>query len=256
MGYSENTSYVNCGNTQRVADQLTKLFQNEGMQLVPRPQQRERMWCEPMQYNSALENNIWGLAIFPGAADWTVIKTAPLELLGERAPGKSMMRLVELCSTLKAPGFQINLYDGCQIILVETNDLGDYRLSGFGRGDIYNPDPLQFYGECLTEDRIEVRFELLPLQKYINDSRLAKFPHGISLDAETLAHNFSHHFGGTNEDFCNNSTSIDTLISYKPFAAKLGIQLYFIWLPNDRPEPPRRTLQEQYELLLRHGKVN
>jgi hypothetical protein len=256
MGYSENTNYINCGDTQRVANQLTKLLQNEGMRLIPRPRQRERLWYEPMQYNSAFENNIWGLAVFPGDADWTVIKTAPLELLGERASGKKMMRLVELCSTLQSPGFQINLYDSCQMILVETNGLGEYRLSGFGRGDTHNPDPLQFYGECLAEDRIEVRFELLPLQKYIEDSRHAKLPHGISLDGESLIHNFSHHFGGANKDFCNNSTSIDTLISCKPFAAKSGIQLYFIWPPNDRPEPPRRTLQEHYELLLQHGKVD
>lgn len=252
MGYSENTSYINCGDIQRVANQLTKLLQNEQMRLIPRPKQRERLWYEPMQYNSAFENNIWGLAIFPGSADWTVIKTAPLELLGERASGKKSMRLVELCSTLKSPGFQINLYDGCQMILVETNGLGEYLLSGLGRGDMHNPDPLRFYGESLTEDSIELRFELLPLQKHIEESMHNRFSH---LDGETLAYNFSRHFGGANKDFCNNSTSIDTLITFKAFAAKSGIQLYFIWPPNNRPEPPRRTFQEQHEFLLQDGKV-
>lgn len=246
MGYWENTNYINCGDEKKVANQLIKLLQDEGMQLIPRPRQRERLWYEPMQYCSALQNNIWGLAIFPGTDDWTVIKTAPLELLGERASGKESMRFVQLCATLKSPGFQINLYDGCQAILVETNGLGEYRLSGFGRGDAHNPDPLQYYSECLVEDRIEVRFELLSLQKYIENIRYNKLPNSY-LDGESLVQSFSCNFGGKNKEFCNNSTSIDTLISYKPLTAKSGVQLYFIWPANDRPEPPRRTLQEQQD---------
>ncbi len=254
MGYWENTNYIHCSDAKQVATQLTTLLQNEGMQLIPRPNERERFWYEPMQYNTALENNLWGVAIFPGAKDWTVIKTAPLELLGERAQGKETMRLVELCSTLRCPGFQINVYDGCQMVLVETNGLGEYRLSGFGPGDLHNPDPLQFYGECLVEDKIEVRFELLPLQKHIDNIKHGNLPHRDYLSGASLAHAFSRTFGGENQEFCDNSTSTGTLICYKPLAAKLGIQLYFIWLPNDRPEPPRRNLQKYHRSFSRHDK--
>jgi hypothetical protein len=42
-----------------------------------------------------------------------------------------------------------------------------YLLSGYGPGSIRNPDPLRFNEEQLAEDRIDVRFELLPLQQLV-----------------------------------------------------------------------------------------
>lgn len=244
MGYWENTTYINHGDSSHVANQLVKLFTAEGMQPILRPKQREKLWYEPMQYNSALENNTWGVAVFPDAENWTVIKTAPQELLGERPPGKKTMRLVKLCASLKASGFQINLYDGCQTILIEANGLGDYRLSGFGRGDTHNPDPLQFYGGYLKEEALEIRFELLPLQKHIENSKHSDPNSGFYINGESFVRHLAKDLGGLNAEFCQNQTSVDTLVCHKPFLAKGGIELYLFWPPDDRPEPPRRTLEE------------
>ena len=111
MGKWENTTYLNHEDAPLVAAAIVELFAEEGMAQVERPTQRETVAHEPMQYGTALENNRWSVAVFPGAPGWTIMKTAPLELLGERAPSARRMRLVELTDHLKCGAFQINLYD-------------------------------------------------------------------------------------------------------------------------------------------------
>jgi hypothetical protein len=92
MGYWENTTYVNHGSAPEVAEALTALFAREGMEQFD-PPNRVRRGIEPMQYEGALQNDVWGVAAFPGAPGWTVVKTAPLELLAERREGADRMRL-------------------------------------------------------------------------------------------------------------------------------------------------------------------
>ena len=107
MGYWENTAYINTPSAENVANEVTALFEAEGMVRIPRPQQRKRLLFEAMQYDTALKNNIWGIAVFPGEIDWVVLKTAPLELLGEKATHNSKMRFVDLSNRLHASGFCI-----------------------------------------------------------------------------------------------------------------------------------------------------
>ena len=96
------------------------MFADEGMVLVPSQQERTRQYYEPMQYAIALKNDLWGIAVFPGNKDWVVIKTAPLELFGEKEPNENRIRFVLLCSRLNCSGFMYNLYDSGPEILIET----------------------------------------------------------------------------------------------------------------------------------------
>lgn len=232
MGYWENTVYINTSEVEDVASELTALIEAEGMDCIPRPKERKRKLFEAMQYDSALQNNLWGIAVFPGNVGWVVIKTAPLELLGERALRNNRMRFIALCERLRASGFLYCVYDSGPEILVEVNDLGDYAISGFTDGTHGNP--LEFYGEKLHESRIQIRFELLPYQDIISNPNL-----GITMHrqcADELANAFSLRFGGENHKYCDNLTSVDTLISHKPMQAKGGIDLYFQWPKKSRPQ--------------------
>ncbi len=176
-----------------------------------------------MQYAKGLYN-LWGVAVFPGSSQWVVIKTAPLELLGERAPGATRMRLVELAARLGAVGFQINVYDGSEAVMVETDGRGACLLSGFtGYGD--DPDnPLDFHGEPLSEDRLELRFELLPLQLHVDASH---YQGSDLIDYPALAQTLSAVLGNLNTKWCDNETSVDILTCHKPLPIKDGIDLYF-----------------------------
>src|SRR4051812_27197041 len=116
---------------RRKSRAIAALCQAEGMERIAAPSTRERLLVEPMQYDVALYNDLWGFAVFPGAPGWTVIKTAPLELLAERAAGASRMRLAEVCVSLSSSAFQLNVYDSTERVLVEVSATGEVVISGF-----------------------------------------------------------------------------------------------------------------------------
>jgi hypothetical protein len=185
-----------------------------------------------MQYAGAMENNLWGVAVFPGSPGWTVVKTAPLELLGERAPGAGRMRMVELAGRLKAAGCQINLYDSSSVVLIEVDRQGRYLLSGY-RLHSNNPDPLSFHGERISEDRVDMRFELLPLQQLVEES-IRDLGNGPWPDNDEFAMRLANTLGGDNAAWCDNITSTRHLLSHLPLTMPGGIDLYFEWPARDR----------------------
>jgi hypothetical protein len=233
MGYCENTTYIAHDEAATVAAVIVELFAEEGMRRLTRPLERSRQPFEPMQYASALENNEWSVAVFPGTTSWTVVKTAPLELLGERAPGKSRMRLLDVAARLQADAAQINLYDGSPMVLVEVDRLGHYGLSGYKVHSRLR-DPLDFNGERLSEERLEVRFELLPLQTHIEEWRRC------SETCDALAKRLAAALGEGNACWCDNIISVNHLICRKPLPMAGGIDLHFEWPARDRPEEDLR----------------
>jgi len=219
MGNWENTAYINSPSIKAVIEALTSMFAGEGMGLVSSPPERERQPYEPMQYATALKNDLWGVAVFPGNENWVVIKTAPLELFGEKEPNKNRIRFVLLCSRLNCSGFMYNLYDSGPEILIEADGAGQYKVTGYGYSD-----PLDYYGEKLNESFLEIQFTLLPFQNI-----LEKYSYG-----DDRANAFAEAFGGKNMSYCDNLTSVETLICHKPFKANGGEALYFKWLKTSR----------------------
>jgi hypothetical protein len=233
MGYWENTTYLAHGEAPAVAAAIAELFAQEGMAHVARPAERDHVPYDPMQYATGLQNNLWGIAVFPGSEGWTVIKTAPLELLGERASGRNRMRLLDLADRTGAAGFQINLYDSTALLMVETDGHGRGLLSGY-RG-MSDDDPLEFHGEQLREDRIDVRFEYLPLQSHVETYTSDMYEGQRLLDNDAFARHLAQTLAGNNAAWCDNITCVDTLLCHKPLPMAGGIDLYFRWPPGDRP---------------------
>ena len=243
MGYWENTTYLAHADASAVAAAIAELFAQEGMARVARPVERDYVHYDPMQYATALQNNLWGVAVFPGSNGWTVIKTAPLELLGERAPGKNCMRLLQLADRLGAAGFQVNVYDSAPLLLVETDGHGRCLLSGY-RG-VSDGDPLDFHGEQLMEDRLDVRFDYLPLQSHVEAHTSEVYEGCRLIDDSALAQDLARTLGGNNAAWCDNITCVDTLLCHKPPPMTGGIDLYFMWPPRDRPEDEFRATYER-----------
>ncbi|WP_148415681.1 hypothetical protein [Noviherbaspirillum massiliense] len=242
MGYWANTTYINHGSVADVADVLTAMFAQEGMEPVPAPVQRSRALVEPMQYEPALKNDLWGLAIFPGAPSWTVIQTAPLELLAERATGAAKMRLAELCRRLSAPAFQLHIYDSSSTVLVEASEVGEIALSGFNM-ESAESDPLEWNGEQLSEQHLEACFRMHPFQQVIADAAFG----------DQRAHALAKRFGAQNAGFCDNLVSVDTLICHKPLAAASGMALYFRWKGASRQRYASLDSWDEYRVMATHG---
>lgn len=237
MGYWTDTTFILNPDARAVAAALTELLEAEGMRSIPRPAPRDRARYEPMQYAGGPQNNLWALALFPGASGWTVIKSAPLELLAERPAPDRKMRLVSLCELLKSPGGMLNVYDSSAGNLLETDGEGRLTMSGYALESDQNPDPQSFYGEPVSMDRLSIDFHILPLAGFAKPFEDA-FEGQRLVDNEALAQALEAALGGTNAELCSNLTSVDTLVCHKPLRAAGGIELYFEWPARDRDERP------------------
>jgi hypothetical protein len=220
MGYWENTTYVNSSDPRQVMAGLESRFIREAMRRVPAPAKRERFSYEPMQYATALENDLWGVAVFPGAASWTIVKTAPLELLGEQAADAPRRRLADICAELSAAAFQVNVYDGSATLLCEVSDTGETFISGFSGAN----DPMQWHGQDLEEEFLQARFRYFPHQEVV----------GAGTYGDDFAQTLSAAFGGSNAEHCDNGTSVGTLISHDHPPISGGEFAYFQWCGKSR----------------------
>ena len=230
MGYWQNTTYLKHGDVEVVTLAIDRVFAREGMRPAADPPLRTRMRVEPLQYDGALDNDLWGLAVFPGVTGWSVIKSAPLELLAERPAANERMRLAEICEQLKTTAFQVNVYDGSEAVLVEVSADGEVLLSGF---NAQSPDPMHWNGMPVTEERIRPMFEIHALEHLLGGAV-----------GEDLARAAAHQIGGANADFCDNLVSVDTLICHKPFTAPGGLAVYYRW---SGPSRQRHQPSDSYD---------
>ena len=234
MGYWENTTYVRSNDARAVMSTLESRFDREQMRRVVTPVRRERFAYEPMQYAPALENDLWGVAVFPGSSAWTVVKTAPLELLSEIAPGTNQQRIAGLCADLGVPAFQVNVYDGTATLLCEVSERGETFISGYGGAD----DPVNWHGHVVTEEFIRARFRYLPHQDVVREGAFG----------DEFAHAISSTFGGTNARHCDNGTSVGALISHDHPQISGGAFAYFQWSGASRVTIPACSWQRWDEL--------
>jgi hypothetical protein len=157
MGLWDNTGYVRCSDVPRIVAALAEVFAIDDRAPTDRPEPRQPGRFEPMQHGGgkALASPLWAVSLVRGA-DWTAIKTAPFELLCERARRRKRPRLAELARRLQTDAFQINVYDGDSTILIEANARGKSRVSGFNASG----DEEMFHAEEIDGD-FEAQFELI-----------------------------------------------------------------------------------------------
>ncbi|MDY7227610.1 hypothetical protein SYV04_14450 [Hyalangium sp. s54d21] len=105
-----------------------------------------------MQYGLGDEVQRWGVAGFQGAPGWTVLRTAPFELLMQGNPPL----LARLAARLGVPAFQYNIYDSTSDFLLEVDGGGRVERSGFVGVDV-----TRYWGSHPPEDRFNVRFHLI-----------------------------------------------------------------------------------------------
>jgi len=239
MGYWVNTVYVHRAGVDDVVRAIERVFAAEAMERVPLAE-RARMSIEPMQYDLACHNDLWGVAVFPGAAGWTVIHTAPLELFGELLIGSEERRISALCRELGSSALLVNVYDSSGVVVVECSAEGRVFIRGFnGQGG--SDHPYRHHSDSATEEtyRIELR-EHAWLGLDLRD-----------LWGEELSSLFAKTCAGANAAYCDNLISVDTLISRKPFGVPGGAALYFKWTGNSRQRFEPCGSWDEYRAALR-----
>ncbi|WP_121760417.1 hypothetical protein [Corallococcus sp. AB038B] len=151
MGTWLNVAFIQSADTARVERELSRLLVEEGRRLTtPKPRTPERY--DRMQYGLGGEVRRWGLAGFQGAPGWTVLRTAPFELLMQGTPPL----LARLSSRLGVPAFQYNIYDSTPEFLMEVDADGRVELSGFVGQEItryWNSEP--------PMERLDTQFRII-----------------------------------------------------------------------------------------------
>jgi hypothetical protein len=232
MALWENTVYLACTAGERLVQALAAAFATEGMQPVPPPAPRERQTVEPMQYAGALDNDLWAVAVFPGASGWSLIKTAPLDLLVERAAQAPRMRLAALCARLDCVALHFASYDG-DIMLTEVARDGDVLLSG-----IHTPgsDPLVRHGEVVAEANYRPGLRRLRLLS----------PVDFTAGPERASAALGAQLGGANAAARDNLVCVQSLIEHRPLPMPGAQALYFRWTGPSRERFTASTSWAQY----------
>jgi len=151
MGTWLNVAFIQCADIAQVERELSRLLVEGGRRLTT-PKPRTPELYDRMQYGLGDEVQRWGLAGFHGAPGWTVLRTAPFELLMQGTPPL----LARLSSRLGVPAFQYNIYDTTPEFLMEVDAGGRVELSGFVGHDV-----TRYWNSELPMDRVQTRFRII-----------------------------------------------------------------------------------------------
>lgn len=235
MGEWSNTAYVACDDLDAVARALSTVLAREGIEICPAPAPRVPAQWDPMQYGQAADNDLWAVALVPGAAGWTVLKTAPFELLCERRAGALRSRLSELSRALSARALQLNLYDGTGLVLWEASADGSQAVSGFST---ISDDPLEVHGELIPMERVEVGFYLEPAPRELG--------HPIDADPVATVIRIAAALGGPAGGYWQNDVQVAALIPHRDPGDDAARVLYF--RRGEQPVAPPGRLPLQIDL--------
>ncbi|NOK32483.1 hypothetical protein HMI49_04645 [Corallococcus exercitus] len=151
MGTWLNVAFIQCADLARVERELSRLLVEAGRRLTtPGPRTPEPY--DRMQYGLGDEVRRWGLAGFHGAPGWTVLRTAPFELLMQGTPPL----LARLASRLGVPAFQYNIYDSTPEFLMEVDAGGRVELSGY-----VGQEFTRYWNSEPPMDRVDTRFRII-----------------------------------------------------------------------------------------------
>jgi hypothetical protein len=215
MGEWCNVAFVK-GTVREIAAALGTVLGEEGRAVVAAPPPRARPRSDAMQYGDGESAPVWGVALAPGADGWVVVRTAPGELLCERASDElGETRLAKLARALGsgAEAFQLNLYDGVAMVLLEANAKARTRACGYTLDE-----PTRWQSFELTEH--ETSFGLLA---GVPPDARERIRDASSVDA---AEGVCTIMGGDNVAFTLNGAVLDALICHRPVSGD-GVQLMY-----------------------------
>ncbi|WP_146210008.1 hypothetical protein [Vitiosangium sp. GDMCC 1.1324] len=151
----------------------------EGLVAAPYVRRKRERW-DKMQYGTGATSDRWSIAIGAGRLGWSVIKTAPLELLAE--PGSSgEHRLGIIARVLRCEALHVSLYDGTAMVIAQAAPTGEVVLSG------YSMDGLSFHGVEIDEERIKPRIESGEVPRSVHEALERYLSDGFDELLEQLA---------------------------------------------------------------------
>ena len=155
--YWNYTDCIRSDNLDAIQRAIIHLLSEEGYRYLPNPPQPlSPKLLKKFAYPWQTLPNLAIVGLFVGAKGWTIVKTAPMELLCRRVRGATRLRLSELAIQLGCDAFHYSAYSGFEGILLEADANGNTFISGWAEN--YLPQD-NFHGEPSRDQNL--RFHLL-----------------------------------------------------------------------------------------------
>jgi len=155
-------TFVHSTDVEAIEAALVFLFGAEGMRPTAAPP-RERDHHQ-MQFGTGRTSRCWAAAVRAGPTGWTVVRSAPAELLGEPREDGGVPRLVALAREVGAEAAHFALYDMTAVIVEAAAD-GRWSLSGCTLDT-----GLAYFGIPIPEERGDPRFDIVTLPAPLADA--------------------------------------------------------------------------------------
>jgi hypothetical protein len=141
---------------------IRDLCAEEGLVAAPYVRRKRETW-DRMQYGTGATSDQWALALGTGRGGWSIVKTAPLELLAEPGPSGEH-RLGIIARALRCDALHVSLYDGTAMLIAQAAPTGEVVLSG------YTMDGPSFHGVEIDEEHIEPRIEHIDVPRSVHEA--------------------------------------------------------------------------------------
>ena len=155
------------------------LCSEEGLVAAPYVRRKRETW-DRMQYGTGASSDRWALALGAGRGGWSVVKTAPLDLLAEPGPSGEH-RLGIIARALRCDALHVSLQDGVAMVIVQAAPTGEVVLSG------YSMDGPSFHGVEIDEERIAPRIDRVDVPRSVQEAFARSLVDGFDELLEQLA---------------------------------------------------------------------
>lgn len=171
MGEWGYATFFHTDDLDALEEAVARVCESTGMRRVEyKPRKREK-W-DAMQYGTGASSDHWSLALGVGRHGWSIVRTAPFELLAE-PDDRGDHRLGAIARALGCEALHVSLYDGVAMIVAQASATGEVVLSG------YTMDGPTFHGVAIDEARFEPRIDRIELPRAVHDAVGAYLPDGF-----------------------------------------------------------------------------
>lgn len=164
---------INCQDQSLIETALTEILEKEGftrLSSLPNNISLNEIQTQSREIRRRLIRELWLIGLFPGASNWTIIKTAPQEIMCRRDSrnNNSKPKLSELAVKIGYKAFHWSVYYDNYGILLETNENGNTVVSG------YHPitresEKYLFYQEPINYSEAW-KFQLIDIPKAVKEA--------------------------------------------------------------------------------------
>lgn len=154
-------AYIATSNQEAVAEAVTRTFAAIGGAKVT-SQCKDSVHSVHVKHADSAKPQ-WTVTIAAGVKGWTLIDAQPVELLAQQGD-KPAPLLAEICRLARARGFVFVARSIVDAVLIEADAWGEFLLSGCVFDDTDEEASWTFHGSPMSADRVEVRFEIVPIQ--------------------------------------------------------------------------------------------